>query len=164
MFSWPTAAWVGLVGALLVAGCAVPQFEKLGADRADVIARLGAPTGRYALPDGERLQYSQQPAGTQVYNLDFDAAGKLRSVNQALQTESFFRIAVDQWRVRDVEQLLGKPASVERVARFNGDIWTYRYQDYGGYRRLHVHIDPAGVVRQLMTTDEPTIEQPDFTP
>jgi hypothetical protein len=48
----------------------------------------------------------------------------------------------------------GKPALVERVARFDGDIWTYRYQDFGRSWFLHVHLDPQRVVRQILTLEE----------
>jgi hypothetical protein len=44
---------------------------------------------------------------------------------------------------------------VEKVARFDGDIWTYRFLEISRRRMLHVHIDPTGVVRRVMTTDEP---------
>lgn len=142
--------------ALVLAGCTgVPQWEKPGAARAGVVQRLGAPTAVYPLPGGERLQYSWQPFGAQVYNLDFDASGRLLSVDQALEPEKFNRIVADQWRASDVQRLLGKPALIERVARFDGDIWTYRYKDFSGYRRLHVHLDPSGVVRKILSTDEP---------
>jgi hypothetical protein len=148
--------WAVCMAALVLAGCGgVPQWEKPGAPRGDVIKRLGSPTAVYALPSGERLQYSWQPYGAQVYNLDFDAAGRLLSVDQALEPEKFDRIIAGQWSAGDVERLLGKPALIERVARFDGDIWTYRYKDFSGYRRLHVHLDPTGLVRKVMSTDEP---------
>jgi hypothetical protein len=156
--------WLALLGALLLAGCAAPQWTQPGTSRADIITRLGPPTATYALPDGERLQYSQQPAGTQVHNLDLDAAGRLRSIDQVLEPEKFTRIVVDRWTARDVERLLGRPALVEQVARFDGDVWTYRFQEFSGFRRLHVHLDRAGVVRQWLTTDEPQREFRDWPP
>jgi len=150
----------GLLGAAILglAGCAgVPQWEKPGAARADVLARLGPPTAVHPLAQGERLQYSQQPAGTLVHNLDFDAAGRLVRVEQALQPAVFGQIELNRWTGADVLRLLGKPGLVERVARFDGDIWTYRFEESGGLRRrLHVHLDSGGVVRQILTTDEET--------
>lgn len=136
--------------------CAVPQWEKPGASRAEVLARLGKPTAIYALAEGERLQYSQQPAGTEVHNLDFDAAGRLVRVEQALDPGKFGRIRIDRWTARDVELLFGKPARVERVALFDGLVWTYRYRDASGFgfRRLHLHLDRSGVVRKWLITEE----------
>lgn len=147
-----------LAGAGALVACAgVPQWEKPGTTRASVLAHLGPPTAVHALEPGERLQYSQQPAGTQVYNLDFDAAGVLVRVEQALQPDVLTRIEIGHWTGADVFRLLGKPALVERVARFDGPIWTYRFEAPGGLRRrLHVHLDPAGVVRQILTIDEDT--------
>lgn len=142
------------VGLSLLVACAVPQWEKPGASRAEVLAHLGQPTSVHALAQGERLQYSQQPAGTQVYNLDFDAVGRLVRVDQVLQPLFIGQIVPDAWTRADVLRLLGRPALVERVALFDGDIWTYRFQEAGIYRRLHVHFDPGGVVRKILSTDE----------
>lgn len=152
--------WAGRLGAVMLglAGCAgVPQWEQPGASRAAVLARLGPPTAVHLLAQGERLQYSQQPAGTQVHNLDFDGAGRLVRVEQALQPAVFGQIVLNRWTGADVEQLLGKPGLIERVARFDGVVWTYRFEEPGGVRRrLHVHLDPGGVVRQILTIDEDT--------
>ena len=60
-----------------LAGCVLPARERPGALRAEVIARLGPPTATIALPSGERLLYSELPAGFAAYNLDFDASGRL---------------------------------------------------------------------------------------
>ena len=146
----------GLALAALLAACASPQWEKPGAPRAEVLARLGKPTAVYALAEGERLQYSQQPAGTEVHNLDFDAAGRLVRVEQTLDPNKFGRIQIDRWTARDVELLFGKPALVERVVLFDGVVWTYRYRDVSGFgfRRLHVHLDRSGVVRKWLITEE----------
>ncbi len=146
------AVWLG--AALLSACAGMPQWEKPGAARADVVLRLGQPTAVYPLAAGERLQYSRQPAGLEVFNLDFDATGRLRQVEQALEPENVARIVDHLWTASDVTRLLGKPALIERVARFDGVIWTYRYKDYSGLRRLHVHLDPGGVVRKVISTDE----------
>ena len=67
----------------------------------------------------------------------------------------FERIGIDTWTRQDVLQQFGTPALVERVARFDGDIWTYRFLDNGWSRQAHIHLDPAGVVRRLVFTDEP---------
>ena len=154
----------GLALAALLAACAAPQWEKPGATRAEVLARLGRPTASYGLPDGERLQYSQQPAGTQVHNLDFDAAGRLLRVEQALDPARFGRIQIDRWTAREVELQFGKPAWVERVVLFDGVVWTYRYRDVSGFgfRRLHLHLDPSGVVRKWLTTEEIEPEPREF--
>jgi hypothetical protein len=146
-----------LVLVLSLAACAaVPEGLASGTPRAQVVERMGPPTGEYALADGGvRLQYSRQPLGRQVYNLDFGADGRLRRVEQALETETMLRsIQIGQWTREDVQRFLGRPALVERVARFDGDIWTYRYLELNNERLAHVHIDRGGVVRQLLFLDE----------
>ena len=56
-----------LVLAVQISGCALPAREKAGALRAEVVARLGPPTAVFALPAGERLLYSELPAGFAAY-------------------------------------------------------------------------------------------------
>lgn len=145
-----------LMATLWLVGCAaMPERLSLGTPRAQVLQQLGPPTGEYALPGGARLQYSRQPLGRQVYNLDFDADGRLRRVEQALDTQAMLTaIQIDRWTREDVLHHLGRPALVERVARFDGDIWTYRYLELNNERLAHVHIDRAGVVRKLLFLDE----------
>jgi hypothetical protein len=145
-----------LLAAVWLAGCAgLPEQLQTGTPRAQVVERLGPPTGEYALPDGVRLQYSRQPLGRQVYNLDFGADGRLRRVEQVLDAEAMLKsIQVDRWTREDVLRHLGRPALVEHVARFDGDIWTYRYLELNNERLAHVHIDRGGVVRKLLFLDE----------
>jgi hypothetical protein len=147
--------WLALALLALLTGCALmPERVPLGATRSEIEARLGQPTAVYPLPDGSRLQYSRQPAGQQVYNLDLDADGGLRQIEQVLDAGWLQRIEVDRWTVDDALLNLGRPALVERVARWDGDIWTYRFQDFTGSRQVHLHLDRAGVVRRVMFTDE----------
>ncbi len=137
-----------------LAGCAVPLHEPLGTPRAQVLARLGPPTAAHALPQGERLVYSQLPAGTEVYNLDFDAAGRLVRTEQVLTQTRLESIPLDQWTRSDLQRTFGPPLRVERVARWDGDIWTYRFKQGSDPRFAHVHLDPAGVVRRIGFTDD----------
>lgn len=141
----------------LLGGCASPDGAKLGAARVDVVASLGTPVSRTPLPGGgERLLYTTQPAGFSVFHLDFDAQGHLVRREQVLTQERLAAIPVGQWTVADVQRTFGPPMRVERVARFDGDIWTYRFMDdFHTRRQGHVHIDRTGVVRLVMFTDEP---------
>jgi hypothetical protein len=145
------ALWA--LGVLLV-GCALPAREKPGALRADVVSRLGPPTATFPLPGGERLLYSELPAGFAAYNLDFDAAGKLVRNEQVLTQTRFENIPVGVWTASEVQRTFGPPIRVERVARFEGDIWTYRFRQNADPRLAHVHLDRQGVVRMVMFTDE----------
>lgn len=141
--------------ATLAAGCAAPERIAPGTPRAQVLADLGTPTLTVALPGaGERLLYSRQPAGQQVYHVDLDAQQRVVRVQQVLTLEQFQALRLGQDTREDVRQRFGPPAVVERVARFDGDIWTYRILDQSEPRQAHVHIDPAGVVRRVLFTDE----------
>ncbi len=138
-----------------LAGCMVPQWQKPGMPQAEVEKGMGKPTLVVALPEGgQRLVYSQQPAGQQVYHMDFDAQRKLVRVEQVLDTAHFFALRTGVDTRDDVYRMFGPPAKVERVYSFKGDIWTYRFLDNTVARRAHVHIDPQGVVQKVMFTDE----------
>ncbi len=143
-----------LVLAVQISGCALPAREKAGALRAEVVARLGPPTAVFALPAGERLLYSELPAGFAAYNLDFDASGRLVRNEQVLTQARFENLPVGIWTTADVQRTFGAPLRVERVARFEGDIWTYRFRQNSDPRLAHVHLDRQGVVRLVMFTDE----------
>jgi hypothetical protein len=150
------AAWcgAGLACALLV-GCAVPAREALGTLRADVANRLGKPTAVYPRPEGgERWQYSELPAGVQVYNLDFDTTGRLVRNAPALTQQWLQQIPVGQWTVADVRYWLGLPQRVERVALFEGEVWTYRFTQLSDPRLAYIHIDPSGTVRRVLFADD----------
>ena len=144
-----------LAAAALAAGCAAPERLAPGTPRAQVLAGLGTPTSTLALPGGgERLLYSRQPAGQQVYHVELDAHQRVVRVAQVLTLEQFQSLRQGQDTRQDVRERFGPPALVERVARFDGDVWSYRILDLGEPRQAHVHIDPAGVVRQVLFTDE----------
>ena len=153
----PGAALAWVLALALLAGCASPGGAPLGAPRQGVVASLGAPALSVPLPDGgERLLYTTQPSGFQVFHLDFDAVGRLVRREQVLTQARLAAIPAGQWTVADVQRTWGPPMRVERVARFVGDIWTYRFLgDFQERRQGHVHIDRAGVVRKVVFTDEP---------
>lgn len=160
-------AGLALAMVALAAGCAgMPERLLPGSLRPDIENRLGRPTAEYALPGGgTQLQYSRQTAGQQVYNLVLDAGGQLLRVEQVMDRSAFDRIEVDGWTRAQVLQGFGRPAAVERVARFDGEVWTYRFLETTLPRQAHVHLDPAGKVRQVMFTDErPAAEPPEWTP
>ncbi|MFN3495874.1 MAG: hypothetical protein ACK40L_15340 [Hydrogenophaga sp.] len=144
----------------LLAGCSnFPERVVPGETRAEVERRLGAPTAVHALAEGTRLQYSRQPAGQQVFNLDLDAQGRVVRVQQSLEAANLARIETDRWTREDVLREFGRPALVDRVARFEGDVWTYRYLEAFSLARLmHIHIDPQGTVRRVVHTDEPLLD------
>ena len=76
--------------ALALAACAVPEWQKPGTPLADIERTMGRPTLAEPLESGgQRLVYSRQPAGQQVYHMDFDASQRLVRVTQVLTLENF---------------------------------------------------------------------------
>ena len=157
-----TTARLLLFAALLgLSACSLmPLRMEPGTPRAEIEQRLGAPTAVIALADGQRLQYSRQPSGQEVYNLDLGPDGRLRRVEQVMDAAWLQQnIAVDRWTRDDALRHLGRPALVERVMSFEGDVWTYRYLEAFSLARLvHIHIDPQGTVRRVVHTDEPLLD------
>ncbi len=140
--------------AALVVACATNPYGAsslpAGTPRAEVIARLGAPTRVVRLPNGnERLQYSLQPYGQVAWMMDLDASGRLVQGRQVLNEGDFRRIELDKWTREDVEREFGRPALVDGVASWNGPIMTYRWRDTSSTNMFYwVYLDPANVVRR----------------
>jgi len=116
------------LGLLLMAGCAFTPV-KPGMSREDVLASQGQPTAVVPLASGTRLQYSRQPAGQSAVMVDLDAAGKVVSVREVMALNELTRIAPGTWTRQDVLREFGRPASIDRVASWQGDIMSYRWRD-----------------------------------
>ena len=151
IWSYVAIFFIVIVGS----GCASnPDHAALGASRADVISAYGKPSADFALPSGARLQYSRQPYGRQVYNIDLDASGKVASAQQVLTEVQFLQVQTGVWKAADVERAYGKPGMVTQVGNFAGKIWVYRYDYYGTNKLFQVAIDAAGVVREVGMAEE----------
>lgn len=116
------------VALLFIAGCAFTAVQP-GMSRADVMAHYGTPSRELPLAAGTRLQYSRQPAGQTAVMVDLDAAGKVVAVRQVMTPAEFSKIEPGTWTREDVEREFGRPATVDRVASWSGDIMTYRWRD-----------------------------------
>ncbi len=151
-----------LLAAALLAGCAgEPTRLAMGSSREQTLRELGAPTAVYALPGGERLQYSRAPAGFEVNNVDLDASGRVVSVRQELDERLFDRTiqpGVGRWREADVLRTYGRPFEITQVSSFDGTIWTWRYKWQNSPRLLYIYIDPTGVVQRYHTGDDLMLE------
>ena len=115
---------------------------------------MGKPTVVVPLADGgTRLIYSQQPAGQQVYHMDFDAQHRLTRVEQVLDTAHFFALRNGVDTRDDVYRMFGPPAKVEgstasKATSGPTGLWTIPLLG------APMYIDPQGVVQKVMFTDE----------
>lgn len=143
----------------VLTACAAPEWQKLGAPATEVQQSLGAPHVRVTLPDGgERWVYSRQPAGQEVFHLLMGQDQRLQRIEQVLDEAHFSALRPGVDMRETVYQYFGKPALVEGVANFKGDIWTYRINVNNFNRQAHVFIDPQHVVQRVMFTDEPRVD------
>jgi hypothetical protein len=133
--------------ALLLSGCAVVQVPP-GTPRAEVLAKYGKPAREVPLANGSRMQYSYQPAGQQAVMVDLDAAGRVVSSRQVLQSAEFARIGINQWSRADVEREFGLSATIDRVASWPADIMTYHWKDASQDMYFYVYLDSANIVQR----------------
>jgi hypothetical protein len=119
--------------AIAMSGCAGlgaygPGPLQPGARVDDARARMGEPTGRYALPaGGERLEYARGPYGRHTFMLDFDAGGRLLTWTQVLTERNFATIQPGQSR-DEVLRTLGRPSDVRDLSFQKRSLWSYRYE------------------------------------
>ena len=156
-FLYGTRALFALLTLMVLSACAGnPDTLPAGTNRDAVLATLGQPTAMWPLVKGERLQYSSQPWGQQVYNVDLDNNGRVVTTTQVMTQAAFVAVQVDVWRTQDVLRAFGKPALVARVHSFDGSVWSYRYAEpFGLHKQFNIFVDPTGLVRRTQVTEEP---------
>lgn len=154
-----TRAHVALLSVTVLSGCAGnPDAIPAGTNRDAVLSTWAKPTAIWTMDGGERLQYSGQPWGQHVYNVDLDSSGRVVATAQVMTQTAFAAVQIDVWRTPDVLRAFGKPALIGRVHSFDGVVWSYRYAEpFGLNKQFHVFIDPAGWVKRTQVTDEPTL-------
>lgn len=166
---WPALVLL-LAAALLLPACAAfndPGRIATGIPQAEVLRQLGQPSAVYPAAGssvGARLQYSYQPFGQRVFNLDLDGQGRLMRSEQAL-SETLFeqRIQANHWTRQDVLREYGPPAMVTGTHGFDGEVWVWRYLQGPFWRLLYIDIDRGGIVRSWATGDEILPDPPDKT-
>ena len=132
---------------LLITGCAFTSITP-GTSREEVLARYGKPTRVVPLSTGTRLQYSGQPQGRFANMVDLDNAGKVVSARQVLTPAEFSKIQPGQWSRLDLEREFGRPASIDHVASWKGDIMTYRWLENNVNMFFWAYLDGNNVVQR----------------
>ncbi|MGH8832399.1 MAG: hypothetical protein ACREXV_15120, partial [Polaromonas sp.] len=137
-----------LVAAVLfMAGCAFTALQP-GMSREEVVAHYGKPSRVLPLGAGTRLQYSTQPAGQTAVMVDLDVAGKVVTARQVLNLREFSKIELGKWTREDMEREFGRPAKVDRVASWPGDVMTYRWLDNYQSMYFWVYLDGRNMVQR----------------
>jgi outer membrane protein assembly factor BamE (lipoprotein component of BamABCDE complex) len=75
--------------------------------------------------------------------------------------ERIAQIRVNETTGAQVKELLGPPARTTRYDRGPRDVWIYNYDNQIGTPHiLSVQMSPDGVVRELVTIRNPTLDKP----
>lgn len=124
------ARLVALAGALLLTACAGPGLTRIepGLAEADVLARWGAPTGRYALPEGTRLEYATGPFGQETWMVDLDRQGRVVRARQVLEYMALQGVQAELPGMDRAQLLrtLGRPGEVRGGGWQGGQVWSWR--------------------------------------
>ncbi|MBI5256767.1 MAG: hypothetical protein HY855_09720 [Burkholderiales bacterium] len=121
----PRAGPAACLLAVLLAGCAGPALQ-VGQDEAAVLAAMGRPTGRYAMPGGvQRLEYATGPFGRVTWMVDLDTSGRVQRWEQVLGEQRFAQVA-DGMPREELLRLIGRPG--HRAGEWmNRETWSWRY-------------------------------------
>ena len=144
---------------LALSSCAVdrvPQLAAPGMAASEVQARIGKPIAQGALPGGASYwDYSVQPMGYYNYRVTFGADERVREVRNLLTKENIARLEPGMTRAQ-VAEIVGPSLHPDRYA--NGTTsWSYRYDDVGVIKLLHVIFDPNERVQWVYSEWDPRI-------
>lgn len=124
-----SSRWLALLAAGLLSACVSygPGALRTGADEYQVAAVMGAPTERYALPDGgTRLAFARGPFGRHTWMVDLDRSRRVVRYEQVLGETSFARLQTGMAE-QDVLLAIGPPAERKPVGIKPGEVWSWRY-------------------------------------
>lgn len=148
---------LGLGVILLLTACTTLNAPppKLGISEPELLAKSGQPTARYQDGKTQWLEYSS-PWSQYAYMAHFGGDGRLLSWEQVLTSEKFAQVKVGQTTGKQIRLMFGTPAEVSYLSLRDLHVWSYRYKE-GGVRdsMMHVHIDRAGVVQQMLNGPDP---------
>lgn len=153
--------WTILLSAVLLAGCASFSGSGLKPGEArldDVQALMGQPAMRWQDADGSvQLAYPRGPFGFHTFMVMLGPNGRLQSIANVLEEESFARIRAGMTK-EQVLRVLGPPdysLSVYFKAR-DELVWDWRYcHIFGSPAHFFVLFDgTSGAVRSTMTQAE----------
>jgi outer membrane protein assembly factor BamE (lipoprotein component of BamABCDE complex) len=130
---------------LVLGGCAVDRLPSLvapGTSATEVEARMGKPIAQGALPNGGTYwDYTLQPRGYHNYRVTFAPDERVQAVQDLLTNQNIARIEPGMSRAQVVD-IVGP--SLHPQGYWNGTTsLTWRFEDYGVIKLLHVIFDPS---------------------
>jgi hypothetical protein len=157
--SWAVAA----VAAAVLAACSSygpPRIEP-GADADELIPKMGQPTGRYTLPDGNtRLEYARGPFGRHTWMIDVDAENHVLAWSQVL-TEQNFNSVKPGIRGDELLLKLGRPSARRHGGFQGGEVWSWRYESVF-CQWFQVSVNDAGEVWDAAYGPDPLCDKDRF--
>lgn len=145
--------------AVALSGCAVDRLPSLvepGATATDVQARMGKPIAQGVLPNGETYwDYTLQPFGYHNYRVTFAANERVQAVQDLLTNQNIARVEPGMSRAQ-VLDIVGPSRKAEQYGNGTTSL-TWRYEDYGVIKLLHVIFDPKERVLWSYTEWDPRV-------
>ena len=150
----------------LLTGCAHPQLVKPGDTLDSVLDELGAPDARVRTQAGERLVYSLQPMGREVWWIWADEKGRVIQREEVLDRKHMALVQPGRSKVEDVQNLFGRCAQTYHFALKGEDARMYRFLDAGLFpMAFWVQYDPKTlVVTETDFTTDPWLDQDNLFP
>lgn len=163
--AWRTSALkpASLIAALsllaaLLGGCALDPLRQVapGSTAEHVRGVMGEPWSQWSEPDGSmHWVYPTGPLGRHTYEVQFDAAGTVRSVEDVLTDRGFARIEAGKTTTEEVQRLFGPPFRAIRFERKHETAWDYRFRDTWTYPAIFsVIFNDMGIVTMTMQQRE----------
>ncbi len=142
-----------------LAGCATYDVSHLvtpGMAKGEVSALAGKPIAEGRLADSEAYwDYTRQPYGYTIYRVTFGPDERVREVRNLLTPENIRKLQAGMTQA-EVSAVVG--VSPDRQAYANGTrSWSYRYQDYGVIKLLHVIFDSGDRVLWYYSEWDPRV-------
>jgi hypothetical protein len=140
----------------VLAGCATDVHRAVspGMASTEVGARIGKPTAIGKWADGNTYwDFSRQPYYTE--RVTFGADDRVRDVRNLLTEDNFKNLRAGM-TLDEVLAVVG-PAYVRNEYANRTTVWTYRYQDVGIWKLLHVTMDGGGRLVRYETEWDPNI-------
>jgi len=153
-----TQRWIAVaVAAFVLGACAMPDTIKPGTTETDVLSKFGKPDSQFTFASGnKRFEYNRGEWMQRSWMVDFDADGRVTSVDQVRTEAHFAALRPGSDTQASVREQLGTPFKVEYYPPSKLTGWLYPYREAGVYNSvMTVMFDPKGVFRRAENGPDP---------